>query len=76
VSEAIESVTRVLALGAGRDPAEATKEDRDRAVDFVSCFHAALYWARRAEPCGHCHGSGVEPRRVQRAPPLAVAVAS
>ena len=37
----IDSLSRVLALADGRDPAEATANDRDRSIEFLNLFHAA-----------------------------------
>jgi hypothetical protein len=63
VLDAIEAMSRVLALSDGRDPSEATQADRDRGIDFLNVFHAANWWARQRDPCTHCRGSGIEPQR-------------
>jgi hypothetical protein len=59
--DAIQSLARCVALGDGRDPAEASPTDRDKAIDFLNLFAAATYWARQRDPCHFCNGSGVEP---------------
>jgi len=74
--DTIEAMSRVLALGDGRDPAEATREDRDRAIEFMNCFHSAMYTARHRDPCPRCQGSGIEPRVGAAHPPAVIAKAA
>jgi hypothetical protein len=70
--DAIEAMSRVLALSDGRDPAEATRADRDKAVDFMNLYSCAAYWSRKKNPCSYCGGSGIEPQLVGKAHPPAV----
>jgi hypothetical protein len=61
-----------LELGDGRDPAEATRADYDRAINFANAFNAALWNARHRDPCGRCAGSGIEPRVGTSHPPAVI----
>ena len=65
----IDSLSRVLALADGRDPAEATANDRDRSIEFLNLFHAASYWSCQRDPCQRCRGSGIEPLVRKADPP-------
>jgi hypothetical protein len=70
--DAVAAIARTLALGDGRDPAEATRADVDRAIDFLNCFHSAMYSVRHRDPCSRCQGSGIEPRVGASHPPAVI----
>ena len=69
VLDVLESLARVLALADGRDPSDASRADRDKAVDFMNLYSAAAYWSRQKNPCSYCGGSGIEPLVGRAHPP-------